>query len=109
MSKVSAVLPSASSHCVPSAFQPLMTSASSPLADCYPLDFALDPEGAKLDLEIDGVRWHTDQDGNRKIADTLRDRELIARGWRVRRFWVHELSADLEKCIDLVESDLRRD
>ena len=72
------------------------------------LDFALDPEGAKLDLEIDGVRWHTDQDGNRKIADTLRDRELIARGWRVRRFWVHELSADLEKCIDLVESDLRR-
>lgn len=72
------------------------------------LDFALDPEGAKLDLEIDGVRWHTDQDGNRKIADTLRDRELIARGWRVRRFWVHELAADLEKCIDLVERDLRQ-
>ena len=70
------------------------------------LDFALDPEGVKLDLEIDGVRWHTDQDGNRKIADTLRDRELIARGWRVRRFWVHELAADLEKCIDLVERDL---
>ena len=72
------------------------------------LDFALDPEGVKLDLEIDGVRWHTDQDGNRKIADTLRDRELIARGWRVRRFWVHELAADLEKCIDLVERDLGR-
>jgi len=72
------------------------------------LDFALDPEGRKLDLEIDGVRWHTDQDGNRKIADTLRDRELIARGWRVRRFWVHELAADLEKCIDLVERDLGR-
>ncbi len=72
------------------------------------LDFALDPEGVKLDLEIDGVRWHTDQDGNRKIADTLRDRELIARGWRIRRFWVHELAADLEKCIDLVERDLGR-
>jgi very-short-patch-repair endonuclease len=72
------------------------------------LDFALDPDGVKLDLEIDGVRWHTDQDGNRKIADTLRDRELIARGWLVRRFWVHELAADLEKCIDLVERDLGR-
>lgn len=70
------------------------------------LDFALDPEGTKLDVEVDGRRWHADPDGNRKVADRLRDRELIARGWKVRRFWVHELAEDMEKCVDLVERDL---
>lgn len=70
------------------------------------LDFALDPEGRKLDLEVDGRRWHADPDGNRKVSDRLRDRELIARGWAVRRFWVHELAEDMEKCLDLVERDL---
>jgi very-short-patch-repair endonuclease len=70
------------------------------------LDFVLDPEGRKLDLEVDGRRWHADPDGNRKASDRLRDRELIARGWAVRRFWVHELAEDMEKCLDLVERDL---
>ena len=70
------------------------------------LDFALDPEGRKLDVEVDGRFWHTDADGNRKLADRLRDRELIARGWRIRRFWVHELAANMEKCVDIVERDL---
>jgi very-short-patch-repair endonuclease len=72
------------------------------------LDLAIDPEGAKLDIEVDGRRWHTDADGNRKIADRLRDRELMARGWSVRRFWVHELAENMEKCVDLVERDLGR-
>ena len=72
------------------------------------LDFALDPEGRKLDVEVDGCRWHADPDGNRKVADRLRDRELIARGWKIRRFWVHELAEDMEKCVDLVERDLGR-
>ncbi len=71
------------------------------------LDFAIDPEGIKLDVEVDGRRWHADPDGNRKQSDRLRDRELIARGWRVRRFWVHELAEDMEKCLDLIERDRR--
>jgi very-short-patch-repair endonuclease len=72
------------------------------------LDLALEPEGRKLDVEVDGRRWHTDSDGNRKLADRLRDQELIARGWKVRRFWVHELAADMEKCVGIVERDLGR-
>jgi very-short-patch-repair endonuclease len=72
------------------------------------LDFALDPEARKLDVEVDGRTWHADPDGNRKLADRLRDRELIGRGWKVRRFWVHELAEDMEKCVDLVERDLGR-
>ena len=67
------------------------------------LDFALDPEGKKIDIEVDGKRWHTDAAGNRKVADVLRDRELRARGWDVQRFWVHELANDMEGCLDRIE------
>ena len=70
------------------------------------LDLALDPEGRKLDIEVDGRRWHANPDGERKTADHLRDRELIARGWKVRRFWVHELAAGMENCVDIIERDL---
>ena len=72
------------------------------------LDLAIEPDGQKLDVEVDGRRWHTDADGNRKLADRLRDQELKARGWRIRRFWVHELAADMEKCVDIVQRDLGR-
>lgn len=72
------------------------------------LDFALDPHGRKLAVEVDGQRWHTDRDGGRKVSDRLRDAELRARGWTVRHFWVHELSADMEGCVDAIERDLGR-
>ena len=67
------------------------------------LDFALDPEGKKIDVEVDGRRWHTDASGNRKVADRLRDMELQGRGWKVIRFWVHELAEDMERCLDQIE------
>ncbi len=70
------------------------------------LDFALFRGQTKLNLEVDGRRWHSGPDGNRKTADRLRDREMIALGWKVRRFWVHELQTDMERCLDLVERDL---
>jgi very-short-patch-repair endonuclease len=70
------------------------------------LDFAIFSKNLKLDLEIDGRRWHQDIDGNRKADDIWRDHQLKALGWRVRRFWVDELSRDLEGCLDLVERDL---
>ena len=67
------------------------------------LDFALDPEGKKIDVEVDGRRWHTDASGNRKVADRLRDMELRSRGWKVIRFWVHELAEDMGGCLDRIE------
>ena len=71
------------------------------------LDFALfGAGGVKLDLEVDGRRWHLDIDGNRKSSDLWRDHQLKSLGWRVRRFWVDELSRDMEGCLDLVERDL---
>lgn len=70
------------------------------------LDFALDPDGAKLDLEVDGRRWHVGPDGSRKVEDRLRDAELTARGWRVMRFWVHDLERDIDGCVRAVQRAL---
>jgi very-short-patch-repair endonuclease len=71
------------------------------------LDFALfGRNGIKLDLEIDGRHWHQDTDGRRKMSDYWRDHQLQSLGWRVRRFWVDELSKDMEACLDLIERDL---
>jgi very-short-patch-repair endonuclease len=71
------------------------------------LDFALfGRTGVKLDLEVDGRHWHQDTDGGRKLADHWRDHQLKSMGWRVRRFWVDELSKDMEACLDIVERDL---
>jgi very-short-patch-repair endonuclease len=72
------------------------------------LDFALEPNGTKLDVEVDGQRWHLDAAGNRKVSDRQRDMELRARGWKVLRFWVHELANDMEGCLDRIERELRR-
>ena len=71
------------------------------------LDFALfGANETKLDLEVDGRRWHQDIDGNRKIDDHWRDHQMKSLGWKVRRFWVDELKKDMEGCIDLIERDL---
>ncbi|GGH63644.1 hypothetical protein GCM10011341_38900 [Frigidibacter albus] len=71
------------------------------------LDFALfGKSGVMLDLEVDGRHWHQDADGRRKMSDHWRDHQLQSLGWRVRRFWVDELSKDMEACLDLVERDL---
>jgi very-short-patch-repair endonuclease len=71
------------------------------------LDFALfGPHGVKLDLEVDGRRWHQNADGRRKSADIWRDAQMKALGWRVCRFWVDELSLDMEACLDRVEQQL---
>lgn len=72
------------------------------------LDFALfnKSKNVKLDLEVDGRRWHVDPEGMRKKSDLLRDLEMQGRGWKVRRFWVQELQTNLEACLDVVERDL---
>ena len=71
------------------------------------LDFALFGLGdIKIDLEVDGRRWHTDIDGNRKVSDIWRDHQLKSMGWKVIRFWVDELDKDMERCIGLIEQEL---
>jgi len=71
------------------------------------LDFALfGPADVKLDVEVDGRRWHQDADGGRKLDDLWRDHQLRSLGWTVRRFWVDELHSDMEGCVDRLFDDL---
>jgi len=50
LEQLMAVLPAASAHCVPTAYRPLMEAPDSPIADCYPRDFVLDPNGKPATL-----------------------------------------------------------
>lgn len=64
------------------------------------LDMALLREdGLKLDIEVDGDRYHRAPDGSRKIEDSWRDIQLMAMGWKVLRFWVWQLRTDMEGCV----------
>ena len=70
------------------------------------LDFAVLRGNVKLDVEVDGVRWHTTYDGQRKFDDIWRDAQISAAGWRVLRFWVYELRGDMPACIQKIKSVL---
>ena len=72
------------------------------------LDFALFglKKEIKVDIEVDGRRWHTDIDGRRKTSDLWRDHQMKSMGWRVQRFWVDELNNDMEKCIGIIKQKL---
>ncbi len=59
------------------------------------LDLAI--EESKIDIEVDGVTYHTDARGNRKQDDYYRDREVCAQGWRVYRCWHHHVMDPLER------------
>ena len=61
----------------------------------------------RLDIEVDGVAYHTDDDGNRLETDLWRDYQLKALGWKILRFWVHELRDDLEGCLDRIDAAIR--
>ena len=69
------------------------------------LDLALVKKEAnrlKIDIEVDGDRYHRNPDGSRKRDDVWRDIQLQGAGWRVMRFWVYQLREDLDKCVDKI-------
>ena len=57
-----------------------------------------------LDIEVDGVAFHTDDVGNRLATDLWRDHQLNSLGWRVLRFWVYELRDDMGGCLERVRA-----
>jgi very-short-patch-repair endonuclease/Mrp family chromosome partitioning ATPase len=68
--------------------------------DHYLLDFALiRPNGRKLDIEIDGERYHRDWDGELIRKDQLRNLRLIEMGWDILRLWVYEVRDNHADCI----------
>lgn len=68
--------------------------------DQYDLDFALFGSGEhKLNIEVDGERYHRDWDGELCRRDQLRNQRLMEIGWDVMRFWVYEIRDDLDRCL----------
>ena len=66
------------------------------------LDFALFQGERKLDIEVDGVKYHTDSHGNRKVDDIWRDEQLLGAGWEVIRFWSYQLRDNMSECVAAV-------
>ena len=68
--------------------------------DQYDLDLALiRPNGRRLDIEVDGERYHRDWDGELIRRDQLRNLRLIETGWDVLRLWVYEIRDSLPACV----------
>jgi very-short-patch-repair endonuclease len=67
------------------------------------LDLAwFEPGGPRVDIEVDGDRYHRDPNGLRKIDDLWRDHQLRGLGWEVIRFWVYELRENIDGCVERV-------
>src|SRR5690606_2616644 len=50
----------------------------------YALDFALFVNGRRLDIEVDGERYHRSWTGELCIKDQLRNQRLMELGWEVK-------------------------
>ncbi len=68
----------------------------------YYLDLALFDGDRKLDIEIDGARYHKGRNGESLYRDRLRNKQLNELGWDVLRFWVYEIRDDTDRCIQAV-------
>jgi very-short-patch-repair endonuclease len=70
----------------------------------YDLDFAVVAGDRRLNIEVDGERYHRSWTGELCIRDQLRNQRLIELGWEVKRFWVYELrdrmSAVVQSVVD---------
>ncbi|SMC63304.1 AAA domain-containing protein [Desulfocicer vacuolatum DSM 3385] len=69
------------------------------------LDIALVRNGdnpLKLDIEVDGDRYHRNPDGSRKQEDLWRDYQLRGLGWDIKRFWVYQLKENLDGCVNSI-------
>jgi very-short-patch-repair endonuclease len=73
----------------------------------YRLDLALLSGNLKLDIEVDGERYHRDWNGNLMDRDLVRNQRLQERGWQVLRFWVYQVRDDLDGCVDKVRGALQ--
>lgn len=68
----------------------------------YVLDFAMVNGDRRLNIEIDGERYHRNWDGELCRRDQIRNQRLMELGWDVMRFWVYQVRDDLDQCITRV-------
>lgn len=68
----------------------------------YTLDFALVDGERRLNIEVDGEH-HRDWTGDLCRRDIMRNQRMIELGWDISRFWVYELEADMDGCVQRVK------
>jgi very-short-patch-repair endonuclease/ATP-dependent exoDNAse (exonuclease V) alpha subunit len=68
----------------------------------YDLDFAVIVGDRRLNVEVDGERYHRSWTGELCLRDQLRNQRLIELGWEVKRFWVYEVRDNLDACVATV-------
>jgi very-short-patch-repair endonuclease len=69
----------------------------------YDLDFAVIIGDRRLNIEVDGERYHRAWTGELCLRDQLRNQRMIELGWDVKRFWVYEIRDRLPDCIRQVQ------
>lgn len=69
----------------------------------YSLDLALFDGERKLNIEIDGEKYHRNWDGELLKRDQLRNKRLIELGWDVQRFWVYQVRDNMKQCVEKVK------
>lgn len=65
----------------------------------YDLDFAVIIGKRRLNIEVDGERYHRSWTGELCLRDQLRNQRLIELGWEVKRFWVYQVRDNIEICV----------
>ncbi len=68
----------------------------------YILDLAVVQGKRRLNIEIDGERYHRNWDGELCRRDQIRNQRLMELGWDVMRFWVYQIRDDLVRCLDRI-------
>lgn len=68
----------------------------------YDLDFAIIAGKRRLNIELDGERYHRSWTGELCVRDQLRNQRLIELGWEVKRFWVYEIRDRMPDCVQWV-------
>lgn len=69
----------------------------------FDLDFAIVVGNQRLNIEVDGERYHRSWTGELCLRDQLRNQRLIELGWDVKRFWVYEIRDRLPQCVRQVQ------
>ena len=69
----------------------------------YLLDLALISGDRRLNIEVDGERYHRNWTGELCRRDQIRNQRMYELGWDVMRFWVYEIRDDLDNCVARVE------
>lgn len=75
----------------------------------YFLDFAvigkLGGLPVRLDVEVDGRRWHEELPGRYRARDEYRNQILRRLGWRPLRFWTDAIEKDERGCIERIRGE----